>query len=108
MDRKRWLRLSIVLILTSILTRRALAGDKPLKLTVQWDKVTRVSQTTPTLQVVVNPPMRRGTSIHDNVFKSLRELKADYVRYVPWFPYPRLGVAELEPPTALRRRGIFR
>jgi len=100
MDRKRWLRLSIVLILTSILTRRALAGDKPLKLTVQWDKVTRVSQTTPTLQVVVNPPMRRGTSIHDNVFKSLRELKADYVRYVPWFPYPRLGVAELEPPTA--------
>jgi hypothetical protein len=100
MDRKRWLRLSIVLIWTSILTRTALAGDKPLKLTVQWDKLTRVSQTTPTLQVVVNPPMRRGTSIHDNVFKSLRELKADYVRYVPWFPYPRLGVAELEPPTA--------
>jgi hypothetical protein len=25
-------------------------------------------------------------------------LNCDYVRYVPWFPYPRLGVAELEPP----------
>jgi hypothetical protein len=23
---------------------------------------------------------------------------ADYVRYVPWLPYPKLGVAELEPP----------
>lgn len=24
--------------------------------------------------------------------------QADYVRYVPWFPYPVLGVAELSPP----------
>ena len=31
-------------------------------------------------------------------FKSLHDLQADYVRYVPWLPYPRLGVAELEPP----------
>ena len=23
---------------------------------------------------------------------------ADYVRHVPWLPYPKLGVAELEPP----------
>ena len=86
--------------MSSIVPHTALAGNKPLRLTVQWDKVTRVSQTTPTLQVVVNPPMRRGSSIHENVFKSLRDLQADYVRYVPWFPYPRLGVAELEPPTA--------
>jgi hypothetical protein len=28
----------------------------------------------------------------------LHELGADYVRYVPWLPYPKLGVAELEPP----------
>lgn len=90
----------MILILTSTLTSTALAEDKPLKLSVQWDKVTRVSQTTPTLQVVVNPPMRRGTSIHDNVFKSLHDLMADYVRYVPWLPYPRLAVAELTPPTA--------
>ena len=100
MDRTPRRRLSMVLILSSILPHTALAGNNPLRLTVQWDKVTRVSQTTPTLQVVVNPPMRRGSSIHENVFKSLRDLKADYVRYVPWFPYPRLGVAELEPPVA--------
>ena len=27
-----------------------------------------------------------------------KDLGADYVRYVPWLPYPKLGVAELEPP----------
>ena len=67
-------------------------------LTVHWDKTIRVSQTTATLQVVVNPPLRRGTPVHDNAFRALQDLGADYVRYVPWLPYPRLGVAELEPP----------
>ena len=74
------------------------AQDQTAKLTVHWDKVIRTSQTTPTLQVVVNPPLRRGTPVHDNAFRSLRDLGADYVRYVPWLPYPKLGVAELEPP----------
>ena len=66
---------------------------------ISWDQVQRVSNTYPTLQVVVNPPLRRGSPIHDRVFAELRNLQADYVRYVPWLPYPRLGVAELEPPT---------
>jgi hypothetical protein len=76
------------------------AADQTAEVKVDWTKVERVSNTTPTLQVVVNPPLRRGSSIHDQAFQSLRDLKADYVRFVPWFPYPRLGVAELEPPTA--------
>ncbi|HVX51857.1 MAG TPA: hypothetical protein VHB48_16970, partial [Chitinophagaceae bacterium] len=50
------------------------------------------------LQVVVNPPLRRGSSIHDQSFQALKNLGADYVRYVPWLPYPRLAVAELQPP----------
>jgi hypothetical protein len=74
------------------------AQDQAVKLTVHWDEVVRVSQTTPTLQVVVNPPLERGTPVHDNAFKTLHDLGADYVRYVPWLPYPKLGVAELEPP----------
>ena len=67
---------------------------------VQWDKVVRESKTTATLQVVVNPPLRRGSKIHDRVYQELNKLGADYVRYVPWLPYPKLAVAELEPPTA--------
>ena len=65
---------------------------------VDWKKVDAVSRTTPTLQVVVNPELRRGAKLHDGAFDALRELGADYVRYVPWLPYPRLAVAELEPP----------
>jgi hypothetical protein len=74
------------------------AQDQPVKLSPHWDKVTSISKTTATLQVVVNPPLRRGTPIHDDAFKSLQETQADFVRYVPWLPYPRLGIAELEPP----------
>src|SRR6266853_4322173 len=74
------------------------AQDQSAKVEVHWDKVTSVSKTTATLQVVVNPPLRRGSTIHDEAFKSLHDIQTDYVRYVPWLPYPKLGIAELEPP----------
>jgi len=75
-----------------------LTAQNPEKVSVNWDKVVRVSKSTPTLQVVVNPPLRRGSTIHDRVFQALRELGCDYVRYVPWLPYAKLGVAELDSP----------
>jgi hypothetical protein len=74
--------------------------ETPQRISVDWNKLVRVSKTTLTLQVVVNPPLRQGSAIHDPAWSSLRDLQADYVRFVPWFPYPRLGVAELEPPAA--------
>lgn len=64
---------------------------------VDWHTIDAVSRTTATLQVVVNPQLRRGAKLHDGAFNALRNLGADYVRYVPWLPYPRLAVAELEP-----------
>jgi len=97
MRRKHLLRLSLALPLL-LAARFSLSQDHPAKVTAHWDKTVRVSQTTPTLQVVVNPPLRRGTAIHDNTFQTLHDLQADYVRYVPWLPYPKLGVAELDPP----------
>lgn len=69
------------------------------ELEVSWNRVVAQSRTTPSLQVVVNPPLRRGSAIHDAAFASLRDLRASYVRYVPWLPYPKLAVAELQPPT---------
>jgi hypothetical protein len=74
----------------------AVLAAAPVK--IDWNKVVRESKTTATLQVVVNPPLRRGSAIHDRTFEELRKLGADYVRYVPWLPYPKLAVAELEPP----------
>lgn len=70
----------------------------PVKITINWGQTTGVSKATPTLQVVVNPPLRRGSAIHDPVFNALHALGGDYVRYVPWLPYPKLAVAELDPP----------
>ncbi|HEV2350178.1 MAG TPA: glycosyl hydrolase family 39 [Terriglobia bacterium] len=95
-NRGAWTTLLVLFVLG--LTTAAGRGQEYGKVTVNWEKVIRTSQTTPTLQVVVNPPLRRGTAIHDQVFRALRDIQCDYVRYVPWLPYPRLGVAELEPP----------
>ncbi len=88
----------LLLLAFLVLAARAGGQEQSAKLTVHWDKVVSVSQTTPTLQVVVNPPLRQGTPVHDNAYRALHDLQADYVRYVPWLPYPRLAVAELEPP----------
>src|SRR5262249_18146831 len=74
------------------------AKDAIAQLVVQWTAIRGVSKTTPTLQVVVNPPLRRGPAVHDGAFQTLHDIGAAYVRYVPWLPSPRLGVAELEPP----------
>ena len=74
-------------------------NSKPNSIAVNWDKTTFVSKSTATLQVVVNPMLRSGSPIHDGSFAALKDLGADYVRYVPWEPYPKLAVAELDPPT---------
>ncbi len=66
---------------------------------INWNAITAVSKTTPTLQLVENPKVRPSSPIHKNVFNALENLNADYVRYVPWFPYPRMAVAELKAPT---------
>jgi hypothetical protein len=76
----------------------AAGSADPATLKINWDKVIAESRTTPTLQVVVNPPLRRGSAIHNRTFLELKRLGADYVRYVPWLPYPRLAVAELRQP----------
>lgn len=84
-----------------------LYGQQPLDVKVQWDRIDVVSKSTPTLQVVVNPPLRPGQPLGIAAYKAVKELGADYVRYVPWLPYPKLGVAELEPPTSQKTSWDF-
>lgn len=67
-------------------------------LNIDWGNTIMTSKSTATLQVVANPMLRRGGAMHDASFKALQNLNADFVRYVPWFPYPKLAVAELQPP----------
>ncbi len=92
----RWLFPLILLLLFKCATVPAV--EPPVKVAVDWNKVLRVSRTTPTLQVVVNPAMRPGHAMHDAAFRALHDLGCDMVRYVPWLPYPKLSVAELDPP----------
>src|SRR5579872_4848254 len=87
---------TIYLLALTFITLSASGQDT---VTVQWSQTQLISKTTLTLQVVVNPPLRRGSSLHDSIFTALHALGCDYVRFVPWLPYPRLGVAELQPPT---------
>jgi len=84
-----------------------LRGQQPSGLTIDWDRVVGVSQTTPTLQVVVNPLLRPGQPLGEAAYKALKDLGANDVRYVPWLPYPGLAVAELEPPTPQRTSWNF-
>jgi len=103
MKRRIELRPGVVLglvVLPVVLVGSVAQAQQAAQVTVHWDKTTVVSQTAPTLQVVVNPPLRPGEALGAAAYKAVKELGADYVRYVPWLPYPRLGVAELEPPTA--------
>jgi len=85
-------------LLSFLFVAKLAAQDNTL--TADWNKINSVSKTTATLQVVENPMLRPGSPIHTNTFKALKDLGADYVRYVPWFPYPKMVVAELKPPTA--------
>ena len=91
--------LKLITVSVSFIAVAALHSQQPPRITIHWDKVTVVSNTTPTLQVVVNPPLRPGEPLGKAAYKALKDLGADYVRYVPWYPYPKLAVAELEPPT---------
>ena len=69
---------------------------------VNWDNTIGVSKSTPTMQVVVNAKLRRGSNMHDSIFNAIKNLNAEYVRFAPWYPYPKLAVAELEPPDGKR------
>jgi len=81
--------------------------NPPTVADIDWTKIIRVSKSTPTLQAVTNPMLNPSSPIHDGAFNALKALGADYVRYVPWLPYPKIAVAELEPPTAERTSWDF-
>ena len=66
---------------------------------VNWTNVTGVLKTVPTLQMVVHPLLTRASPIHDAAFRSLAALNATHARFASWFPFPRLSVPSLDPPS---------
>ena len=80
------------------LSGSAFAQTWQAKVTINWDKVRRVSRTTPTYQIVATKLQRPHSPIHDQICAAMHDLQAEYVRFQAWFPWPRLAVAELEAP----------
>ena len=77
-----------------------LAAAQPnATITVNWSAVVRQLKTVPAFQTVVNSLTTRVAPQHDAIFEAIANLGAQYQRFVPWLPYPTLGVAELEPPS---------
>ncbi len=66
---------------------------------IHWNHISMISQAVPTLQVVVNPLLRPESPVSHRALLAVQHLGANYVRFVPWLPYPRLAVAELKPPS---------
>lgn len=71
-------RVMLLLALLSVcfsIQGRAQAGSQtPEKISVDWNTVMERNKTAATLQVVVNPQLRRGASIHDSSFAALQSL----------------------------------
>jgi hypothetical protein len=66
---------------------------------VSWGAALRPLQTAAGFQTVVNPVTTRESPYHDAVYDKIATLGAPYQRYVPWLPYPRMGIDELERPS---------
>jgi hypothetical protein len=106
LGRRGMIRLSTLVMVGSCCGSAACAHQAAV-VTIHWDKTTVVSRTIPTLQVVVNPPLRPGEPLSAPAYQAVKDLGADFVRYVPWLPYPKLAVAELEPPTSQKTSWDF-
>jgi hypothetical protein len=72
----------------------------PIAISVNWTAQDYILHTTPTFQIVTNPLVSRQFSpISKEIFANLKQLNAEYARYAVWYPYPKLAVAELDPPS---------
>jgi len=88
-------------IIVAVIATRA-QESSPVEIKINWKSSGVVNRTTLTLQAVENPFLRRGSASHDNAWQSMRDLRASYARLALWYPYPRLSVAEISPPTAVQ------
>lgn len=83
------------------MTDSAVAGSNGLKVKVsaEWGKKLAISRTEASMQVIPNAMARRGGPLNEVTLRGVKDLDAQYVRFLPWGPYPRLQIAALEAPT---------
>ncbi|CAF0912860.1 unnamed protein product [Adineta steineri] len=83
-----------------------LSSADPITIEVSWSAKDYPLHTTPSLQIVTNPLVSRQFSpVSKKIFDNLAQLNAEYTRFAAWFPYPKMAVAELDPPSGLAQCG---
>ena len=101
-----WLFLVGYFIFSSAGTSSISTNVDPIVIEVNWSAKDYLLHTTPSLQIVTNPLVSRQFSpISKEIFANLAQLNAEYTRYAAWFPYPKMAVAELDPPSGLVQCG---
>src|SRR5947208_16963915 len=73
-------------------------GQEEATISSNWNRVIVESRTSLSMSICVEPPMRRTSPIHDQLFSAIGGLNADFLHFQPWRPYTRIAVASLEPP----------
>ena len=86
-------------LLAALAASRFAAAQPSSVISVEWASTLRQLRTSTGFQTVVNPVTTRESPYHDQVYDKIASLGSQYQRYVPWLPYPRLGIAALEPPS---------
>ena len=84
-------RLCVVILIalsTAVFTQAVLAQDWQTQITIDWNKVVRVSQTTPTYQIVATKAQRSSSPIRQQIYDGMHGLGAEYVRFQAWYPWP--------------------
>ena len=78
----------------------------PIAIQVSWSSHDYNLHTIPSFQLVTNPLVSRQFSpVSKAIFANIKQLQAEYSRFAVWFPYPKLAVAELDPPSGLAQCG---
>lgn len=99
---KRYLRTGAYTASLCIVSTLSHAGPPVPTISPDWSNVSGRVNTELSIEICVEPPLLSRSPIKDALFDSLRKLKVNYARLAFWFPYPRLSVAELQPPSDYR------
>jgi hypothetical protein len=97
---------AVALLAVSVLQNANASHSTPV-VDPDWQRIEGDVRTGISVQVCVEPPLLPESPIRTALFDSLRASKVDYARLQFWYPYPKLSVAELEPPSNGRTHWDF-
>jgi hypothetical protein len=89
---------AIAILLVVLGVEGAVLAEDQVKVVVNWGNTVATSKLIPSVYVVNSPMMRPSSPIHACVYQGLKELGVDDLRYMSYFTFPKLSVAELYPP----------